>query len=128
MGRRIDCPLEGFEAVYLVLPDVWLGLHAARRDQAIEQARPYKSLSLTEFGIALALLEDWGGITGLGGPPDKWDFGQVPLRLLSWISGTVLDDFGRDLHVPKGSWSPRSNGPKPTPATAIAPTSSEAKG
>ena len=67
--RRIDCPVGG----WIGLPDEWLGAHALRQDEAQRKSeslpKPYQT-----WTVALALLEDWGGLPGLDGKPEAWDF------------------------------------------------------
>jgi hypothetical protein len=101
--RRIDCPIAGYEQVWIGLPDVWRGKHALRRDEAIAVAQKYKSIELTNFCIALAVLEAWE-IPGLNGnDPEKWQVDEVPLSLIGWISEIVLLDLARAYEVPKNS-------------------------
>lgn len=103
MGREFGCPWPKYADARVVLPDVWLGEHAAIRDKAITEAEKYESESITRFAIALSLCEDWENIPGLDGPPDKWDFVLVPLKVISWLAEIVLADFAADLKVPKVS-------------------------
>lgn len=93
--RVIPCPLPDFPDAWIELPAVWLGIHAERRDEAVEQSREKKfRVTQHNFTVAMRLLENWGGIPGLDGSPDKWDFASLNLSLISWISDTVLEEFG----------------------------------
>jgi len=91
--------------VWIDLPNEWLGSHLAIRDQAVEKSNAYNSKTLTEVAVSMALLEDWN-IPSLPSNPEKWDFSSLDMRLLVWVRGEVLSDFGKDLEVPKGLSSP----------------------
>ena len=99
MARRIDCPYPDIEA-HIELPDVWLGSHAERRDETLAKLRVDYGQTLQNFGVSLALLDNWQ-LPGLNGNPDKWDFNKLDLRLIAWVSGQVLGDFSRCWIVPK---------------------------
>jgi hypothetical protein len=103
MTRIIPCPLPEYPDASITLPDRWLGLHAERRDEAIEQldkVAKYKGGVLRNFAVSLALLDDWS-LPGLSGKPDKWDFKQIDLDLIAWVNETVLSSFGLCFVVPK---------------------------
>lgn len=121
MSRRIDCPLKGFEKGFIELPDEWLGIHAQRRDEAVEVAiESGLKETLLQFSITLALLDNWGGIPGIDGNPDQWDFTVLPLPLIAWMNGEVLTDYLACFEVPKKSLAPSPNGQEeksPTKAT-----------
>lgn len=110
MGRRIDCTISGFENAFVVLPDEWLGEHLARRDRAIAKHSEMRSAALTEFGVALALAEDWGGIPGLDGNPENWDFEQMSAKIINWFTQIVISDFRTCFEIPKVTSSPSPNG------------------
>ena len=110
MGRRIDCPLPDLEDAFVVLPDEWLGLHAQRRDQAVREAARYDSNTITLFAISLAIADDWGGIPGLDGKPENWDFTKVKIPIIAWMNESVLTDFNKAFIVPKNSLSPSPSG------------------
>ncbi len=118
MGREVGCPWPKYAKCKVTLPDVWLGEHAARRDQAIEEAIEFKSESLTRMAVSLALLDDWENIPGLDGPPEKWEYSKVPLKIMAWLDEVVLADFVADLTVPKVSSRPSGNGQTATETTA----------
>ena len=109
MARQIDCPITNYPGAYIVLPDQWLGYHAQRRDQAVEAAQNYKSGTMTQFAVSMALLEEWN-IPGLAGNPEKWDFTKLDLSIIAWVNEVVLSDFAKALTVPKGSSSPSLSG------------------
>ena len=129
MGRRKDCPLPDLEKAFVILPDEWFGIHAVRRDQAVNEFAKYESQTLLYFGIALALVDDWGGIPGLEGKPEKWDFTKLPLEVIAWVNDVVLSDFNMAFIVPKNSLSPSPSGSMATtPGDLIkAPGKSEKK-
>jgi len=82
------------------MPDRWLGMHASRREEAAEKCEKKKITgSLQNFAVSLALLENWE-LPGLTGNPDRWDFAQVDLALISWVVNTVLLDFLACLNAP----------------------------
>ena len=100
MPRRVDCPWGG----WIELPDEWLGEHAARRDEAYQQAEEKKLPQvLANFAVALALLENWEEIPGLAGNPEKWELGKVAWPVIAWITGFVFGDIARALEIPKNS-------------------------
>lgn len=111
MGRRVGCSLPKFDDAFVVLPDEWLGEHAERYDQAIRAAaKRFEGRTLINFSIALTIAENWGGIPGLEGKPENWDFTKLPLELISWMNQAVLNDYALALSVPKVSSAPSSNG------------------
>lgn len=110
MTREVGCPWPQYPDCTIELPDEWLGEHAQRRDQAIEAAAEYKSESITRLSVAIALLENWSNLPGIDGPPEQWDFTQVPLEILSWLDEAVLGDFAKALTVPKVSSDRSGNG------------------
>ena len=130
MGRRKDCPLPGLEDAFIVLPDEWFGIHAVRRDQAVAISTGEEGKTLELFAIALALLDDWGGIPGLEGNPENWDFTKLKLEIIAWINETVLLDFNMAFIVPKNSSSPSPSGSMATTPEELikAPGHSEKKG
>jgi hypothetical protein len=115
MGRKIDCPWGGF----IELPDTWLGQHARRRDEAAEKAGKLPD-TFRRFAIAMALLENWGELPGLGGNPEKWDFEAVSWPVLSWVADVVFTDLALALSVPK-----KTLPPSPAGSTAVTETTTE---
>jgi len=110
MGRRIDCNIDGINNTYIVLPDIWLGKHVQRRDDAINKATDQNlGETLTDFAVAMALLDDWQ-IPALPGNVDNWDFQKLDLRLIAWIRQTVLVDFNKCFIIPKVLSSPLQDG------------------
>lgn len=118
MGRLIPCPLPGLNGVdengrplhYITLPDEWLGVHANRRDKALEQSiEKGNGGTVTNFAIAMSLLDDWN-LPGLQGNPENWDFGKVKLSLIGWVNTAVLPDYTKCFVVPKNSFAPLPNG------------------
>lgn len=108
MARRLECPLKDYPDGWIELPDKWLGEHANIRDEAVEklvdipkEKRPKPTAQ--NWIVALALLEDWGGIEAMNGNPDKWDYGKIDLNLIGWISETVLGDFNQCFVIKKKS-------------------------
>ena len=108
MSRRLECPYPDIEA-HIELPDIWLGVHAERRDETLGKLQADYGLTLQNFGVALSLLDDWQ-LPGLNGNPDKWDFSLLDLRLIAWVSGQVLEDFSNCWKVPKEQPLPSNNG------------------
>ncbi len=102
---RVSCPWPGLEDAWVEFPDVWLGKHAARRDQAIKAAEKYNSQTVTNFAAALAILDEWS-LPGLNGNPENWDFLTLDLRLLAWVPAVVFPSFGACFEVPKNSLPP----------------------
>lgn len=103
MPRRFGCPLPRFPDAWIDLPDLWLGQHAQRRDDAVEQAQEKGfGTTLLNFAVAIALLDDWN-LPGLGGNPEKWDFTQLDLGLINWVINTTIGDFNKCFEVPKVS-------------------------
>jgi len=94
--RKIDCPAGG----WIGLPDEWFGEHAVRREEAQRKSEGLPDVFQT-WTIALSLLEDWGGIPGLDGNPENWDFSMKSWPLLNWISKTVFADLDVALRFPK---------------------------
>ena len=119
MGRMVGCPFPKWNQVEVELPDEWLGIHAQRRDEAAVAARKTgldeKSITLFQFALSLALLDDWRGIPGLDGPPEKWDFEEVPLEIIGWVNQVCLAEFMSCFEVPKKVSSPSDSGKKQIP-------------
>lgn len=100
MSRRFDCPFPGLSGAWIDLPDLpWLGRHAQRRDEASEKSKDLGQ-TLQMFVVSLALLDDWS-LPGLTGNPEKWDYAGLDLRMIYWVSQTVLSDFGACFDIPK---------------------------
>ena len=111
MGLVVGCPFEKWENASITLPDEWLGQHAQIRDEAVESAiKRELNTTLTQFAIALALLDDWKHIPGIDGPPEKWDLEKIPLEMIAWISQAVLTPFSACFEVPKVSSSLSGDG------------------
>ena len=87
------------------MPDEWLGIHARRRDEAREKAAGLPQ-TLANFAIAMALLDDWDDLPGIGGNPAAWDFDAIPWALIGWVSEQVFTDLRESLRVPKNSSAP----------------------
>ena len=98
--RKIPCPLPQYKDAWIALPDVWLGIHAQRRDEAIQALPDNTGRTLTEFAVALALLDDWN-IPGLAGNPENWDFKSIDLQIIAWVNAVVPPDFLKCFIVPK---------------------------
>lgn len=110
MPRRRDCPWPQYSGAYIDLPDEWLGLHARRRDEAVEKARAAGlSSTIRDFAVSMALLDDWH-LPGLNGNPDRWDFDQVGLPLIAWVNSETLIDFSSCWAIPKNSLPPSPSG------------------
>lgn len=100
MSRRTQCPLPALEQCWIDLPDLpWLGRHAQRRDEAAEKAKDLGQ-TLQSFAVALALLEDWS-LPGLTGNPERWDYGELNLSVIAWVTQEVLSDFYKCFEIPK---------------------------
>jgi hypothetical protein len=103
--RRIQCPIPGHEAAYVVLPAEWLGVHWIRRDDVVEAAGArIKHPVMLRAAIALAVADDWENVPGLGDKhdPATWDLAQMPIGILIWLVDAVYTDFARAFEVPKG--------------------------
>lgn len=112
MGHRVGCPFSKWPEAWVELPDEWLGRHIGKRDEAVANAidRGIESSTLIQFAIALALAENWGGIPGLDGPPEKWDFAQVPAEIIGWLNRVIVGSYDECFQVPKASSSQSPNG------------------
>lgn len=99
---RVDCPHPEYDDSYIVIPDKWLGEHAARFAEADEKAEKLQGTVLKNFAIALALLDDWR-LPGLEGNPDAWDFMKIDLEIIAWVGTTTLASYWQCFTVPKGS-------------------------
>jgi hypothetical protein len=112
----VGCPFERWAGTEIELPDEWLGIHAQIRDEAadagVESGLDRKSITLFQFALSLALLEDWRGIPGLDGPPENWTFEDVPLEIIGWINLVCLGEFMACFEVPKKALSPSDSGKK----------------
>lgn len=102
--RAIRSPFKDSPDDWILLPPKWLGIHAIRYEEAATEANKSpigKSLTLTNFAIAMALLEDWN-IKGLGSKPENWDFEQIDLAVIAWITNFTLHwGILKELNVPK---------------------------
>lgn len=107
--RKIPVPKDIIEngEGWIGLPDEWLGKHAVIRDDAIEKALKEKLPPVfVNFAVAMSLLEDWGGLPGLDGNPDKWELGEVSWNLIAFITGYVSGDLDRAGVVSKNYYAP----------------------
>jgi len=117
--KRIDCPF--IEGAFIELPDEWLGEHARRHDAALAKARKAElGDTETQFCLSMALVENWGGIPGLDGNPDKWDFGVLSFSLISWIVRSVLPSY-------QLAWLVPANFSLPSPAGSTSRTGTAEK-
>ena len=123
MGRMVGCPFPKWDQVEIELPDEWLGIHAQRRDEAaeagIKSGLHERSITLFQFALSLALLDDWRGIPGLDGPPEKWDFEEVPLEIIGWMNRVCIADFLTCFEVPKKVSSPSDSGKSKIPTATM---------
>ena len=102
--RRLDCPLEGFEDVAVILPEYWLGEHCMKRDEAVLASKEYNNVEIANLAISLYIAEGIENIPGIEGEnPKEWKLGKVPLILINWLSEVVLADFALAYKVPKNS-------------------------
>lgn len=86
---------------FVELPDRWLGVHARRRDEAIELAdKANLPTSLKNFAVAMALLDDWH-LPALPKNPAKWVLDDVELRVIGWVTQAVLPAFYENFIVPR---------------------------
>lgn len=99
MARRFDYPTDAYPDAWVELPDVWKGLHAERRDDAVRQSQT--GSTLTQFGVSLAIADDWK-LPGLNGNPDQWDFEELDLAIIAWVNQVTAVDFAKSFIVPKG--------------------------
>lgn len=100
---RFVSPFADYPDAFIELPDRWLGRHATRYAEAIEAGKREKLIGrVLDFSVSLALLDDWS-LPGLTGPPEKWDFQQLPLEIIEWVSQTALVAFNAVRIVPKNS-------------------------
>jgi hypothetical protein len=97
---RINCPLDGLDEYWIELPDEWLGKHAQRRDEIVKEMKGKYEITLIQFAIAIALLDDWN-LPGLKGNPDKWDFQELSLPVIAWVIQAVLIPFEQCFKIPK---------------------------
>lgn len=116
MGRKLTT--KQFPAVNITLPDVWLGAHLIRYDQAVRDASEISrgaipvSLLLAgvdvpkiiaDFAVALCLLDSFE-IEGMPvGSRAQWRPDQVPITVMVWVKETVFEDFLKSFKVPKNS-------------------------
>lgn len=100
---RIDSPFADYPNAFIELPDRWLGRHATRYAEAIEASKRERLTGrVLDFSVSLALLDNWS-LPGLTGPPDKWDFQQLPLEVIEWVAQSVLVAFNAVRVIPKNS-------------------------
>ena len=113
--QKIMCPIEDYEESWILLPDIWLGKHAAARDAAVEAATEAGlGPTLTSFAISLALMDDHS-LPGLNGNPERWDSGEVDLRVITWVNHEVLPPFfARMMYRPPRSPESQSGSKEPT--------------
>ncbi len=88
---RVHYP--GDPQYWIETPQAWTGKHALIRDEVVQKCDAIGMLGTQRnFAVAMALLEDWH-LPGLSGNPDKWDFTEIPLALIAWVSTAVLFPF-----------------------------------
>jgi hypothetical protein len=100
MPRRIEYP-HG-QGYWIELPDEWLGRHANRRDEVLSKLPAETGQTESNFAVAMALLDDWV-LPGLNGNPEKWDFSQLSLNMIAWVSQATIGDFNQCWVVKKNS-------------------------
>lgn len=98
---KVECPFPEFENAWIELPEIWLGKHAEKRDQAISASEKLNlGNTLTSFSVAMSLMDNWE-LPGLTGNPEKWDFSQLDLRLILWVIETVIGSFNKCYEISK---------------------------
>jgi hypothetical protein len=109
MARKIDCPFVN--GGWIELPDVWKGKHARRRDEASGLASE-KNLpsTLLRFSVAMAIIENWGGIPGLDGNPELWNLEEIGWDILNWVADVVFTDLNKALTVHRNFSNPSPSG------------------
>lgn len=87
--------------MWIDVPDQWYGRHAHKRDEAVEAAEK-AGLPPTQanFAIAMNLLDNWN-IPQLGGNPKEWDFANIRLELITWVTATTLAAYQLCFIIPK---------------------------
>jgi hypothetical protein len=93
--RKIECPAGG----WIGLPDEWLGKHKLRFDEAAAKAAGLPP-SFQTWAQAIAMLEDWGELPGIGNP-EAVNFQAQSWPMMEWITRTVFADLNSALKVPK---------------------------
>lgn len=122
--RKFACPWGG----YVLLPGTWLGEHAARREEAFRKAEKASLPNIfARFSAALAVLEDWSGIPGMEGNPEKWDLAKLDWGIMAWLIGLVEGDIAGALEVPKVFYSPLPAGQAAEETTSSPSGSSESE-
>ena len=103
--RAIGSPFAALPDMWLLLPEIWTGQHAEAHATAVRGTGKYKSAVLTNFAVAMVLLEDWN-IPPLSGNPETWDFAALELPLVAWIGSVVTKEYFKNFEVPKNSYAP----------------------
>jgi len=103
MGKRLACPIQNYADAFVVMPDEWLGRHLVRRTAAVTAAAAWGDGQLTNAAIALAVVDEFGGVTGApSADPKDWDLTATPLPVLRWLDDVVYAAFREAFVIPKG--------------------------
>ena len=102
---RLQSPYD--PAHYIDLPDKWIGIHAKRHDDALAAGSELPA-TWRNFATAMALLDDWN-LPGVAKNADLWDFAELGLPLMVWVSTAVFQSYNRCYEIPKNSLPPLSN-------------------
>ncbi len=100
---RIDCPLDDGKEYHVTIPDVWLGLHYHAYLDAMESAKDVRGV-LQKFIVSIAICDDFH-LPGLTGKAENWDLMKCDLRLMVWVSQSVVDNFTSCFVVPKKKYN-----------------------
>jgi hypothetical protein len=101
VARRFDCPIPEYEGGWIEIPDTWLGKHANKRDEIVNNAPEDAQQTAVNWMVATGLMEQWGGIEAMNGNPDKWNFDEISLELIAWITQTVNGSYNQCWNVKK---------------------------
>lgn len=98
--RRYTYPED--EQYYVDIPDRWLGMHYFAYIDAVEvtQANEKARGIVQKFILSIAICDNYH-LPGLTGKPEQWDYAQVDLTLMAWVSKVVYNDFMTCFEVPK---------------------------
>lgn len=91
---------------YIELPGEWLGIHAQRHDEAWEASSEMPS-TWRNFATAMSLLDDWS-LPGVPKNSSLWNFAELGLPLMVWVTTAVFKSYNECYEIPKNSLPPSS--------------------
>ncbi len=116
---------DGFPVHSITLPDKWTGKDKERYDTAVADCEKSNvNPSYQDFFVAVALLTNWN-MPHMIGNPTQWDYDDIDLGVMGFITHMVLVDYHACFDIKKNFSNPFFLGWKKTAKKRQAPNTSK---